>query len=463
MLTLISAVAVMAPLVGSGAAAAAPVRADVPGAVNMVPAPPMPPPLPDNDPFYDPAAQVVAATAPGEIIAARPVRLANFSVIPLNVDAWQVSYRSNNHVGEPIAAVATLIKPRGAPKDGKPRPLLSFQSAADSLARYCDPSYVMQQGSIPWLLTGSGASGPEFLEIQAAVAQGWAVVVPDVEGPESAYAAGPLSGRITLDGIRAAENFPLLGLDGTATKVGMAGYSLGAMATNWAAELHQSYAPELNIVGAAAGGTQPDLGATLNLANGNAASGLILGAVIGLSREYPELADYLDTHLTPAGHALVNAKQRLCLTYQAALLPFTDNKALLSGGDPLQAPVVEKVLDQNRLGRHTPDMPLFQYHANMDWIAPVGPVDELVRTYCEDPNAKVTYTKDNFSEHISLALAALPSWMLWMGDRFDGVPVENGCTTHDVGSMALDQRTWPVWQQAVGDLVAGLFGAPLGK
>ncbi|WP_374710713.1 lipase family protein [Rhodococcus sp. USK10] len=42
---------------------------------------------------------------------------------------------------------------------------------------------------------------------QAALAQGWAVVLPDHQGPNAAYAAGPLAGRITLDGIRAAENF----------------------------------------------------------------------------------------------------------------------------------------------------------------------------------------------------------------------------------------------------------------
>ncbi len=58
----------------------------------VVPAAPIPLP-PELDPgFYHPAADIVAAKAPGEIIAAREVRVANLGLIPVNVDAWQVSY-----------------------------------------------------------------------------------------------------------------------------------------------------------------------------------------------------------------------------------------------------------------------------------------------------------------------------------------------------------------------------------
>ncbi|MBF6202457.1 triacylglycerol lipase, partial [Nocardia cyriacigeorgica] len=63
-------------------------------AVTPAPVIPLPPEL---DPgFYLPPADVVAATAPGAIIAARQVRIADFGLLPVDVDAWQVSYRSNN-------------------------------------------------------------------------------------------------------------------------------------------------------------------------------------------------------------------------------------------------------------------------------------------------------------------------------------------------------------------------------
>src|SRR5689334_22387138 len=80
------------------ALAAAPAHADPadPALPSIQPAQILPLP-PELDPgFYNPPAEVVAAKAPGEIIAARQVNVANFGLIPLNVDAWQVSYRSNN-------------------------------------------------------------------------------------------------------------------------------------------------------------------------------------------------------------------------------------------------------------------------------------------------------------------------------------------------------------------------------
>lgn len=105
--------------------------------VAVQPAAPVPLP-PEFDPgFYQPPAELVASKAPGEIIAVRQVNLANFGLIPVNVDAWQVSYRSNNSRDEPIAAVATVAKPRGSAPDK----LVSMQIAEDSLAGYCAPSY----------------------------------------------------------------------------------------------------------------------------------------------------------------------------------------------------------------------------------------------------------------------------------------------------------------------------------
>lgn len=459
-LTLASSMLLVAP----AAAYAAPSAGNP---VDVTPALPFPvPPTPPefDAAFYRPAAQLVQATTPGGIIAARQVNLGTFSVVPLNVDAWQVSYRSNNHLGQPIAATATVIKPRGATPDGGPRHLVSFQMAEDSLAQYCSPSYALQLGSVPSPVTGAVTVGAEFLAMQASLIQGWAVVVPDHQGPESAYAAGPLAGRITLDGIRAAENFAPLGLDGPRTKVGMTGYSGGAIATGWAAELHKTYAPELNVVGTAEGGVPVDLGALVNLAENGLGAGTVLGGVIGLSREYPELAQYIDQHATPAGRAVLASKQNLCVGYTSALVPFLSNKSLIAGTvDPLEDPVVKDVLEQTTMGHTTPDMPMFIYQSNPDWLVPVGPVNGLVDTYCRDPKASVTYTKDNFSEHLTLEPIGLPAVVLWMHDRFAGMPATPGCTRHDVGSMALNSATWPVWTHLIGEELAGLIGKPIGS
>lgn len=412
--------------------------------------------------FYSPPDDVVDAAEPGEIIAARPVNVANLGLIPLNVDAWQLSFRSNNSRDEAIPAVATVLKPRG--ESSRPRPLLSYQIAEDSLGNYCASSYVLQQGSIPWPLTGAVTGGGQFLEVQAALAQGWAVVVPDHQGPNSSFAVGPLAGRITLDGIRAAENFDPLGLDAGATPVGLLGYSGGSIATGHAAELRRTYAPELNIVGAAEGGIVADVGALVDNANNALGSGIVASGIIGVSREDPVMADFVDRHINPLGRALFAAKDNLCVAWNSSIFPFLNLKGLFdTPGDPLLEPEAQGVMARLKMGQHVPDVPMYMYQSNPDWLVPVGPVDRLVDTYCADPNASVVYTRDHFSEHLTLDVIALPAALLWLRDRFAGVPSQHGCSTTDVGSLALDRTTWPVWQSVVGDLVAGLFGDPIGS
>lgn len=418
---------------------------------------PVPPELDQG--FYAPPLASYADLAPGDIIASRPVTVANLSLIPVNVDAWQLSYRSTDTRGEPVAAVTTVLKPRGPGGDK----LVSFQMAEDSTAQYCAPSYALQQGSIPALVTGSAVIPAEFLAVQAALAQGWTVSVPDYQGPNSAYAAGPLGARLTLDGVRAAERFDPLELPGDDTRVGLWGYSGGAIATGHAAELHPSYAPELNVVGVVEGGVPADLSALLNNANNAAPAGLVLGAVLGLGREYPDFQQFLDERMNPLGRALTTVKNPLCVAYHAALIPFANNKELLDvPGDPLDVPVVRSVIDRTRMGTSVPTAPMFVYQSNPDWIVPVGQVNTLVDTYCQDPSARVQYTRDHFSEHLTLEVTAAPTALLWMRDRLDGVPVEPGCRTTDVGSMALDQAAWPAFTDTVGEVVAGLFGRPLG-
>ena len=449
--TLISVGGVLEPI----PAQAVPVRPALPF--------PVPPAIPEFDrSFYLPPQQVVASKKPGELIAARRVNLAALSVIPINVDAWQISYRSTNTRGEPIPAVATLLKPRGPARPG-PSKLVSWQSAEDSTALYCAPSYVLQLASIPGQLSGSVDSQYEVLQITSLVGAGYSVVIPDHQGPQSAFAAGPLAGRITLDAIRGARNFAPLGLKRD-LRIGMMGYSGGAIATGWAAELAKSYAPELPIVGAAEGGVPANIRALVDLANNNAASGLIMAGIIGVSREYPELERFLQRHINPLGRALLTAKNPLCLTYQAALAPFVNIKGLINlPGDPLDYPTPRKVLGQLQMGKAVPDFPMFIYQSNPDWIAPVGPVNALVRTYCADPGARVQYTRDHFSEHITLAVEGFAPAIVWLDDRLDGKPAKKGCSVSDQGSMALNPAGWRAFVNLVGNNLALLIGEQLGR
>ena len=329
--TVLSMAAVVA-LAGVGLAP--PASADTPKQqVKVAPAKAIPLPQELDPSFYEPPKATYQDKEPGEIIAARRINAANLGVVPLNVDAWQLSYRSTNSRGEPIAAVTTLVKPRGTTKG--PRKLVSMQLAEDSLAGYCSTSYAVQQWSAA-ALAGQIVVPAEMIIMQGMLAQGWAVALPDHQGPNMAYAAGPLGARITLDGIRAAKRFAPIGV-GDDSPVGLYGYSGGAIVTGHAAELKQTYAPELNIVGAAEGGVPADLKVVLNASTNNVTSGLILGAVMGLGREYPDFQKFLNKHMNAEGKALASLKNPLCVQYQSILLPFLNIKGFLRWpGDPDQ-------------------------------------------------------------------------------------------------------------------------------
>ncbi|WP_433580544.1 lipase family protein [Nocardia brasiliensis] len=421
------------------------------------PAAPIPVP-PELDPaFYRPAPELVASKAPGEIIAARQVDVANFGLIPLNVDAWQLSYRSNNTRDEAIAAVATVLAPRGS----NPDKLLSVQIAENSAASYCAPSYTVRQWSVSPFV-GQVLVPAEFVIAQGALQQGWAVVVPDHEGPNNAFAAGPLAGRITLDGIRAARAFPTMRLAENAN-IGLYGYSGGAIATGHAAELKQTYAPELNIVGAAEGGVPADLGPVLNNANGQLFSGLALGAINGLGREYPEFARFIDENMDLLGKGLSFVQSGLCVQYLTSLLPFLNVKGLSrTPGDPMQHPVVIDLLERTRMGKAVPDMPMYIWNANPDEISPVGQTNALVDTYCQNPSASVRYTREHFGEHFSAELFGAGPAMVWMRDRLNGIPAQQGCSTFDAGWLALDPEGFAFLTSTFGETFASFFGKPIG-
>ena len=136
----------------------------------------------------------------------------------------------------------------------------------------------------------------ESIPLSTLLLLGYNVIVPDTEGQTADFAAGPEYGMTTLDSIRAALNTPSTGLN-PSSKVAMIGYSGGAIATNWAAQLAPSYAPEINkqLVGAAEGGVLVDPAHNLRYVDGSIVwGGVAAAALAGLSRGYGfDLTPYL--------------------------------------------------------------------------------------------------------------------------------------------------------------------------
>jgi pimeloyl-ACP methyl ester carboxylesterase len=358
-------------------------------------------PPPADDPFYR-VPENLEAFRPGEVLDARPVEVRGFRRL-INADAWQVKFRSTDAGGAAVSGVTTVMIPRRSFK-GSVRPLLSYQAAIDSLGATADPSYTLRHGDqqeLPFMVL--------------ALRRGWAVVTTDFTGPQHAFCALPLAARFVLDGIRAALAFEPAGFD-AATPIGLWGYSGGAQATLWAAEQHPSYAPELNIVGAAAGAAGVDPVSSPDMfEDGNLLSGVPFGAVIGISRAFPDV-DLLGV-LTPQGQAMAAAAAEMTVVQLVMCFPFLRCSDYLTVPSVLEIPGMRSAMEAVRLGQATPMTTMYLYHAVHDQYPPIADVDKLVEKYRRE-GVDVTYRRFRFGEHIIVALTGVPGTLRFLSDRF---------------------------------------------
>ncbi len=375
------------------------------------------PQLPSDDPFYDPP-QGFEHAAPATVLRSRDVEVAFLGLIPQQFSATQLLYRTTDMHGEPEATVTTVIAPA---ERGPERicPVVSYQCAIDAVTSRCFPSYALRRRS----LAPGALAQFEFLLIAAALAEGWAVSVPDHEGRAGAWGTPYEPGYRILDGLRAALATEKLGLSESAP-LGLWGYSGGGLATAWAAEMAGSYAPELNIVGAVLGSPVADLGHAFRRLNGGVFSGLPAMVVAALSHAYPDLDRVIQEHATDTGKAMLLQAERMTTAHAVLRLVGMDMGRLVD--QPLEqllgTPEVQTVFDSIKLGTAVPTPPVLIVQAVHDPIVSVRDIDELTEAY-RSGGASVTYHRDAFSEHLSLHPFSAPMALRWLTDRFNSKPL----------------------------------------
>jgi triacylglycerol lipase len=266
--------------------------------------------------------------------------------------------------------------------------------------------------------------------IGTALANGWDVVVSDYEGPKSELLVGPLEGRETLDGIRAAENFPEDGLNGTATKVGLEGYSGGSVPVIWAGSLAASYAPKLHIVGVAAGGVaaDPDY-ITAHIDHSLLFGGVILG-LVGISRAYPEL--HLPTIFSAHGLQVTALDGRDGYGCGLGVTSFAGGTAVrytkFSSSQALaRYPVIVKVTGKlDAVSAPAPHAPVYLYNTVDDEIMRISQVDALYAAYCK-AGTSVSYDRSSVGDHISGITTFGVRAPLYLAARFAGQRPPSTC------------------------------------
>ncbi|WP_280246983.1 lipase family protein [Nocardia abscessus] len=372
-------------------------------------------PPPDLDPFYAAPANLEEYRN-GAVLDSRPIALFG---LPLPISTWQVKYRSTDASDDPIADVATVMVPLLPWFGPGARPLLSYQVPEDSLGTRCAPSFALRGG---WD-TGAVNTLIDTPFMAEALRRGWAVVVSDYEGPWSRFLDGVNSGRGVLDGIRAARDFPPAGL-GPATPIGAWGYSGGAFATLWAAQIQPWYAPDVRFAGLTSGGVPADWPAIAREADGTVQAGLALLILFALARNDP--GGGLLELLNDRGHAALVENGAAC---GSDLVPKyvgarVDDFALVP--DLLSHPAFRAATDAQELGGSAPAAPMYLYHSLTDDVIPVAGFTDLVGRYCAR-GATATSVHSMLPTHNPAAIGEAPGAMNFLAERFAGLPVVPGC------------------------------------
>jgi hypothetical protein len=399
---------------------------------------------PSADPFYAPPSSL-AAYPPGTVLRSREVTLQESSNTASST-AYQLLYRSTDAKGHPIATVTTVLLPSN-PAPGA-RVLLAYQTAEDSLTMNCAPSYTMRGGN-----NGGSTQWAESGEVTQALARGWAVEVPDYEGPESEWAVGPIEGQTTLDSIRAVERFAPAELQGVRTPVAMMGYSGGSIPTLWANMLARIYAPELHLVGAASGGNVPNPIENLAQVNGSVFAGTLIGVSVAVDRAYPELD--LDALLNSSGRALAAQDGRDANGCAGSVTnaPFGTVGQYTNYPTPQALEAVPRVKEVyaklDMIGGPVPEAPAYVYNEIHDELAIIPPVDQMVASDCAR-GAVIDYFRDPAGEHLTGAGQYVLPALSFLSDRFAGKPAPNTCPPLKPG---------PPSARAHGQLPAGIVGS----
>jgi dienelactone hydrolase len=382
------------------------------------------------------ASAAPVATTPADIynvpatLPAGPGNLVKYSAVTTNLGAgapavksWRLLYTSSKIDGSADAVSGTVIVPTAAWTGGGVRPVIAYAVGTQGLGQQCSPSKQLESGA-----------EYEIANIVAALKRGYAVVITDndgyVNGQKPTYIVGGNAARALLDAVRAAVLVPNIGISVGGSKIGIWGYSQGGQTAAAAGEIEGTYAPELRVVGVAAGGVPADLRSTAAYLDGGNGESFLLSSIYGLSQQYPA-AIPLATLANANGQAAIANASSVCV-FQAlfqymnhSLSEYTVGNQTLS--QFLAQPAIGAAVDAQTLGTKKIPVPLYLYHGKADEFIPLQPSIDLKNKYC-NKGTNVTY--DAYpSEHIATQFQAAPQALDFIAARIAGNIVFGTCLT----------------------------------
>ena len=377
-------------------------------------------PTPTGDPFFDRWSPALATMKPGRLIASRDItRTATQEAIMPIRSARQVKFATRDATGRPSFGTATVLVPRKAWTGRGPRPIVVNNIPIDALGAACTPGVTLAGGI-------SAATNPtDYVPptTQLALDRGYTVLIPDHQGPRMAYAEPTVAGHIILDSIRAVSTY-----DADAfghSRIGMFGYSGGAIATKGAALLAKTYAPDLpsRLGGAALGGVPADFQMLAGSMNANLATGLFHAALFGIARERTELLP-MTNHV--AQWLATSPLKNVCsIPAMLAGGTFWPAQLMTNDPDPFHSATARHIYRVTKMHGMRSAVPLYIFNGAQEFWIPAAGARDLYRDQCR-LGADATY-REVFGEHVIAVATGYPAAMTWLDARLKGKPAHSGC------------------------------------
>ena len=331
---------------------------------------------------------------------------------------YRVLYKSTGFDGSPTAVSGIIVVPdAAAPGDG--RKVIAFTHGTVGVASNCSPS-----------LQGRGALAV-YEGLDEFIAAGYVVAATDYQGLGTKgphpYLIGELEAMNALDSVRAAHN---LAEAHAGTDFAVWGHSQGGQASLFTGQVAPSYAPDLHLVGVAAGAPPTDL-ENLFRVNIETPVGRILMAM-GM-QAWSELYDdaNLDQILVPAARPAVAKIAARCL-YDPSQIAASVPSSLLLGFTLLKVPPWETepwktILADNTPGKAPTGVPMLITQGEDDPIMTPSVTAAFADQLCANGET-VDYRVLRGVAHLEAGHVAAPEVAEWIADRFAGKPAPSSCT-----------------------------------
>jgi uncharacterized membrane protein HdeD (DUF308 family)/acetyl esterase/lipase len=331
---------------------------------------------------------------------------------------YRVLYLTEGFDGAPTAVSGMIFVPDGpAPAGG--RPVVAYTHGTVGVTPKCAPSLQPYERN-PISFEGG----------QALLDAGYVIAATDYQGMGTAgpnpYLVGRAQATDALDSVRAARLLPEAE---ASDRVVVWGYSQGGHAALFTGQLAPTYAPELDILGVAAGAPAPDLVDLFKVNVETPVGKVLISMAIDSWAQVYDTAD-LDDVLTPEAQLVVDRVADICLYGSKQILSGIPG-ALMLGFSFLKAPVWETepwatIAAENTPGATENDAPLLFVLGTGDTVVAPEITERFFTDRCAEGAVAELLTVPDLG-HIETSKEAAPEVVEWIVGRVEGEPAPDSC------------------------------------